>query len=328
MDVQRKIRRSLGLAAAATLTAGITGFAPADASPAPAVVTVADGTLLIAGSNGDDRVVVDFTAADSVGVDLDGVRQNVARSTFRAISVSLRSGADRFSVISGGSALTDAPLVVDGGTGDDTLLGGRGGDVLLGDRGDDFVDGGVGTDTEVLGSGDDVAAWLPGEGNDVVDGGTGRDTLAFDGGGGDDVMSLSANGRAAVFLRSPGSIRMDLSEVERLAVHALAGADTVTVNDVSGTDVEETAVDLGVGGAADVSSDSVVVNGTDQDDHVTVDAAGASVDVGGLHPQTVITGSDARDQLHVNALGGHDDVAVATPATQLLGILVDLGSGQ
>jgi hypothetical protein len=328
MDVHKNIRRSLGLAAAATLTAGFTGLAPAEASPAAAAVTVADGTLLITGTNGDDRVVVDFTGADSVGVDLDGVRQNAARSTFRAISVSLRSGADRFSVISGGSALTDAPLVVDGGSGDDTLLGGRGGDVLVGDRGDDFVDGGVGTDTEVLGSGDDVAAWLPGEGNDVVDGGSGRDTLAFDGGGGDDVMSLSANGHAAVFLRSPGSIRMDLTEVELVDVNALAGADTVTVNDVSGTDVEETAIDLGVAGVADLGKDTVTVNGTDQADHVSVSAAGDAVDVGGFQPETAITGSDSRDELHVNTLGGPDEVDVTNPATLLIGILVDFGTGQ
>lgn len=328
MDVQRNIRRSLGLAAAATLAAGFTGVVPADASPAPAAVTVADGTLLIAGTNGDDRVVVDFTNVDSVGVDLDGVRQNVARSAFRGISVSLRSGADRFSVISGGSALTDAPLLVEGDSGDDTITGGAGRDVLSGDRGADFVDGGVGTDTEVLGSGDDVAAWVPGEGNDVVDGGSGRDTLAFDGGAGDDVMSLSANGHAAVFLRSPGSIRMDLTEVERLDVDARAGADTVTLNDVSGTDVEDTGIDLGSGGAADASKDSVIVNGTDQQDDITVDAAGASVHVGGLRPETVITGSDSRDELHVNALGGHDDVEVTGPATLLIGILVDLGSGQ
>jgi Ca2+-binding RTX toxin-like protein len=328
MDVQKNIRRSLGLAAAATLTAGFTGFAPAAASPAASAVTVTDGTLLILGSNGNDRVVVDFTRADSVSVDLDGVRQDVARSAFRTISVSLRSGADRFSVSSGGSALTDAPLAVEGGSGDDTITGGAGRDVLSGDRGADFVDGRVGTDTEVLGSGDDVAAWVPGEGNDVVDGGSGRDTLAFDGGGGDDVMSLSANGHAAVFLRSPGSIRMDLTEVERLDVNALAGADTVTLNDTSGTDVDETAFDLGTGGVADVSKDSVVVNGTDQADDVRVDALAGAVGISGLRPETTITGSDSRDELHVNTLGGPDDVEVSNPATQLIGVLVDFGSGQ
>lgn len=328
MDVQQKIRRSLGLAAAATLAVGFTGFAPADASPAGAAVTVADGTLQIAGTNGDDRVVVDFTDADSVGVQLDGVRESIARSAFRTISVSLRSGADRFSVSSGGSALTDTPLVVEGGAGDDNITGGAGRDVLTGDRGADFVDGGVGVDTELLGPGDDVAAWVPGEGNDVVDGGSGHDTLAFDGGGGNDVMSLSANGHAAVFLRSPGSIRMDLTDVERLDVNALAGADTVTLDDVSGTDVQETAIDLGIGGVADTSKDVVVVHGTEQADDVAVDAVAGALSVSGLRPATVITGSDTRDELHVDTLGGHDDVEVTNAATQLIGILVDFGSGQ
>ncbi len=55
-------------------------------------------------------------------------------------------------------------------------------DVLVGDRGNDFVNGQVGADTELLGSGDDTAAWLPGEGSDDVLGDSGADTLAFTGG--------------------------------------------------------------------------------------------------------------------------------------------------
>jgi Ca2+-binding RTX toxin-like protein len=346
MDVQKNLRRSLALAAVATLATGLTGALPADASPAPAAVTVSGGTLSITGTNGDDSITVDFGNPDSVGVDLDGTRQDVARRTFTSISVSLRSGADRFTAVSGGSALTDEPLVVGGSAGRDTILGGagndalfgadgddnlRGGagtDVLIGDRGADFVDGGVGTDTEVLGSGDDVAAWVPGEGNDVVDGGSGRDTLAFDGGAGDDVMSLSANGHAAVFLRSPGSIRMDLTEVERIDVRAFAGADTVTLDDAIATDVEETTIDLGVAGAADTKTDSVTVNGTERADDVSVDARDGVVSVSGLRPETLISGSDARDVLNVNTLGGPDQVHVTNAATSLIGILVDFGAGQ
>jgi hypothetical protein len=328
MKTSKNLRRSLGLAAAATMVAAYAGASPADAAPSPAAVTVAGGTLVVTGTDGDDVVVVDFGNPDSVGVDLDGVRQSVARRAFGAISVSLRSGDDTFRVISGGSALTDSALVVDGGNGDDHLLGGAGADVLVGGRGDDVVDGGAGKDTELLGSGDDVAAWLPGEASDEVDGGRGRDTLAFQGSSGDEVMSLSANGREAVFLRSPGSIRMDLTEVERLDVRALGGADTITLDDVSGTDLDETAIDLSVDGAADTKADSVVVNGTDGADDVVVDAAGGAVDVDGLRPATVITGSDELDRLHVNTLSGQDRVDVTRAAADLIGIVVDLGAGQ
>src|SRR4051794_30874043 len=247
MNVSKSLGKPLGLAATAVLALGLAGVSPADASAAVAGATLIGDTLVITGGNGPDRVTVDFREPGSVGAELDGVRQSFGRRTFRVISVSLGSGDDRFDVDSGGSASTDVPLHIDagngsdtivggagddtivGGNGDDHLRGGAGADVLFGDNGDDFVDGGVGTDTEVLGSGDDVAAWTPGEGSDAVFGQSGNDTLAFDGSPGDEVMSLSRNGTEAVFLRSPGSVRMDLDGVELVNTNALGGADTITV---------------------------------------------------------------------------------------------------
>src|SRR5215213_10673748 len=137
MNVQKNLRRSLGLAAATTLAAGFVGTVPAGAAPAAASISVSDNILVVTGTNGDDTVVVDFGNPDSVGIDLDGVRQSVARRTFGSIAVSLRSGDDRFNVVSGGSALTDVPLDVDGGPGADSVLGGAGNDVLRGGDGDD-----------------------------------------------------------------------------------------------------------------------------------------------------------------------------------------------
>ena len=326
--MKTNLRRSLGLAAVATLTAAYAGTMPASAAPAAAAVTVSGSTLLVTGTSGDDNVTLDFTNPDSVRVEADSVRQSVARRAFATIFVSLGSGDDRFSATSGGSAVTDPALAVDGGNGDDHLLGAAGNDVLVGGRGDDVLDGGVGKDTELLGSGDDTASWLPGEGSDTVDGGLGRDTLAFAGSPGDEVMSLSADGETAVFLRSPGSVRMDLTHVERLDVDALGGADTVTLADVSGTALEETSVDLSVAGAPDTRTDTVVVDGTDRGDDVAVDAQGGAVDVRGLQPATTVTGSSSLDRLLVNTLGGHDRVDVTDAATQLIGIVVDLGLGQ
>ena len=42
---------------------------------------------------------------------------------------------------------------------------------------------------------------------------------------------------------------MDLDGVERIAFNALGGADNIVVNDLSGTDVQQVAIDL-VGNAA------------------------------------------------------------------------------
>jgi hypothetical protein len=41
-----------------------------------------------------------------------------------------------------------------------------------------------------------------------------------------------------------------------------------------------------------------------------------------------ITGSETSDQLKVNSLGGNDDVDVEQAVFALIGVAVDLGSGQ
>ncbi len=38
---------------------------------------------------------------------------------------------------------------------------------------------------------------------------------------------------------------MDLNGVEHIQLNALGGADTITVNDLTGTDVKQVAIDLG-----------------------------------------------------------------------------------
>jgi hypothetical protein len=349
LNQNHRIARPLGLAAAATMALAVVGIAPANATPGTASATVSDGVLTVIGSNHADSVAVDFSNADAIGIELDGVRQSFGRGALTRVSVFLGSGDDSFRTFSGGSATTDLPLTVFAGTGedsvtggagtdtisgddgDDRLLGGSGNDLLFGGRGSDFVNGQIGTDTEVLGLGDDTAGWLPGEGSDSVFGGSGRDTLAFTGAGGDEVMSLAANGQRAVFLRSPGSVRMDLDDVERLEVDALGGIDTVTVGDLTGTDLDEVGIDLsanGANGAGDTKTDTVVVDGTDRADRISVTSDDDAVDVAGLDPRTVITGSEATDRLEIDALGGNDRLDVDPAVNALINVAFDLGTGQ
>jgi hypothetical protein len=352
MNIQSNLGRTLGLAAAATLATGLVAAGPAaTASPIPGSASVADNTLTIRGTSGDDAISVAFAANAATPVVVDfgnGSSQSFDRNSFNAVAVFLASGDDQFRTVSGGTPATDAPLTVYGGNGNDFVLGGagndtlsggngqdelRGGggaDVLIGDNGSDLVDGGVGTDTEILGNGADEALWVPGEGSDAITGGNGDDTLTFDGSKDDELMSLSANGDSAVFLRNLGTIRMDLSGVEDVHVVPLGGEDTVTVNDLTGTDVQHASIDLSTdgAGAGDAKSDKVIVNGTDAADAIDVSAHDGAVDVAGLRADTSITGSELIDQLQVNGLGGNDRVAVSDDATALIGIAVDLGNGQ
>jgi hypothetical protein len=137
-----------------------------------------------------------------------------------------------------------------GGNGNDTLIGSAGTDILDGGTGNDTVVGGKGGDTASLGAGNDTFVWNNGDGSDLVEGQAGFDTLVFNGNDDPNVaeqMSISANGSRATLFRAQGNITMDLNSVERIEINALGGADNITINDLTGTDVKEVAIDLGVG---------------------------------------------------------------------------------
>ena len=73
MKEQSRTNRSFGRAAAATTLIGLVAAVsagPAQATPARASAAVVDDVLVISGTNAADRITVDFTALDSVVVDL------------------------------------------------------------------------------------------------------------------------------------------------------------------------------------------------------------------------------------------------------------------
>ena len=103
--------------------------------------------------------------------------------------------------------------------------------------------------------------WDPGDGSDTVEGQDGTDTMLFNGSDGDEIFEASANGERVRFTRNLGNIVMDLNDVEGIDLNALGGADTVTVNDLTGTDVTEVNVNLAGGRrtAGDGAADTVIV---------------------------------------------------------------------
>ena len=116
--------------------------------------------------------------------------------------------------------------------------------MITGGNGNDSVDAGRANDRVVLGNGDDFFVWIPGQGSDAADGGNGNDVMQFDGSDQPEIMSLSANGSQAVFLRNLGTIRMDLNDIELFNLRALGGVDDVTVNDLTGTSIRLANIDL------------------------------------------------------------------------------------
>src|SRR4029077_17571686 len=137
-------------------------------------------------------------------------------------------------------------------------------------------------DVPLMGDGDDTFVWNPGDDNDTIEGQDGADTMQFNGANINEKIDIAANGSRLRFTRDVAAITMDADGVERVNFNALGGADTITVNDLTGTAVTEVNVNLagtlnGIGG--DGAADSVIVSGTAGDDAIQVfgDVSGLSV---------------------------------------------------
>ncbi len=118
---------------------------------------------------------------------------------------------------------------------------------------------------------------------------------------------------------------MDTNDVEIVDFNALGGADTVLVNDLTGTDVTQTNLDLAAalgGTAPDGVVDSVVVNGTNGVDSINIQGNGSGADVTGLATAVSVTHADPTDTLSVNTLAGTDNV-VPNGVAGLIQLLVD-----
>jgi hypothetical protein len=289
------------------------------------------GTLEVKDSGRANAVALRLEAGDpneiQVDVGDDGSADlSFARDDVAAIEVRMGDGGDSVRVDDTNGAFTDTiPTTLAGGDGDDSLNGGLGGETLRGGEGKDSVAGARGNDNASLGGGTDAFRWDPGDASDEIDGKDGRDTMVFNGAAGAEVVTMTAAGTRLVFLRQPGNVTMDTDGVERVDFNALGGADSITVNDLTGTDVTRTDLDLAAalgGGAGDGSVDNVVVNGTNGDDAISIDGNGSGADVTGLATAVSVTHADATDVLSVETLAGTDNV-VANGVAGVLQVLVD-----
>ena len=224
--------------------------------------------------------------------------------------------------ISGAEGSNDS-LVINGLAGDDTinasalhagqvnltLNGGDGNDTIVGSAGNDIVIGGRGNDVASLGAGNDTFVWNPGDGSDTVEGGAGTDTLLFNGANVGENINISANGNRVLFTRDVANITMDLGSIEHIDFNALGGADNITVNDLTGTDVSQVAIDLAAqpgSGVGDGQADTVTINATNGDDVINLTENNGVITVSGLATDVTIAGFEANDRIVINGLGGDD----------------------
>ncbi len=264
---------------------------------------IGDGSadvVTVSGTNGDDLIDVSEMGA---AIKVTGLPHTV---TIRADE----SPGDELVInAQGGEDVIDAT-----GLPEDRMrfvaVGGLGDDVMLGSEGGDTMNGGDGADLMFGGAGDDDFVWNPGDDSDVLEGQAGLDTLLFRGANIAEIVSLTANGARMLLFRNVASVLMDANDVERVEFAALGGADQVTVNDLTGTDVTEVSIDLASvagSGVGDGQADNVIVNGTGGDDVALVVDGTGTITTLGLSARVDILGSEAaNDRLTINLLAGDD----------------------
>ena len=294
------------------------------------------------GDGAADSVTVNGTSASNQ-ITVAGAGGSVSVTGLSAqVTLAGTEGANDSLVVNGlggndtinavGLAAGQIKLTIDGGSGNDTILGSGGNDFLVGGDGNDFVDGNQGSDTAFLGAGNDTFQWDPGDGSDIVEGQDGTDTLLFNGANIGEKIDISANGSRTRLTRDVGNVVMDLNDMEHIQLNMLGGPDTITVNDLTGTDVSQVAIDLSAApagsGTGDGAADTVITNGTANNDQIKITNSGATVVVNGLAAQVKISGAEpANDSLTINGLAGDDTINASTLDAGQINLTINGGAG-
>jgi Ca2+-binding RTX toxin-like protein len=317
----------------AGVIAGASSLALFGVTASPALASynaqVQGGVLRIVGNNDSDKLALVADPGNNrvlVDVGEDGTTDFAfSGATFSSIDVEAGGGDDTVDVTNGIAGF--GHLTINGGDGNDTLNGGDGDDTINGGNGNDTIDGNRGNDVLLGGGGNDTFVWDPGDGSDTIEGQSGTDAMDFHGSNAPEKIDVSANGSRVRLFRDVANITMDLNGIEALNLNTLGGADTVTVNNLSGTVLKAANVDLSSFGAGDGAVDSVNVMGTDGADHATVGAAGGNVQVSGLGELVNVSGSETQDQVGVDTLGGDDSISSGVTTPGPAKVVIDGGEG-
>ncbi|HEX6024252.1 MAG TPA: hypothetical protein VFZ00_19845 [Solirubrobacter sp.] len=284
------------------------------------------GVVTFDGGGGQDAVTYSGTNdAESIHLAANGTFVRVSSPPSaetdliaERLNVLARGEADFVTAVGNLAALTS--ITMDGGSGNDTLWGSNGADTLIGGSGNDSIDGQQGADSAQLGSGNDTYTWDAGDGSDTVDGQGGTDELDFNGTNIAELLNVSANGERVTLTRNIANITMDLVATERTLFIPRGGADVITVDDLSGTDMDVVEADFTADGAAD----SLISRGTEGPDAFKVGPTGIT----GVGARTrVINGDTSGDFLTVAALGGDDTIATGIVPLGPAWVSIDGGAG-
>ncbi len=315
-------------------------------------VTVGDGieSVVIRSLGGDDNV--DLTASTIVvptTVDAGAGDDTVTGTTRNADNTV--------------AAATATPLVLLGGSGNDTLIGGSGGDVLNGGDGDDVLEGAQGADQFFGGDGSDLLRWIAGDGSDLMEGGAGEtDQLIFIANDASNLLQLYGGGLStdnpagifppqtlenstrAIFELNAGQVFLNTGDVESVSIDARDGDDNIVINNQvdavsrgdspvgggvaisQGTDLAPTAVQS-VEVLDGLGDDYIDVHGTATDDNIDVAVQGGATVIEGASVFVEIRGVGGADTLHVHGQTGNDNIKAADGTEATIAITLEGDAG-
>lgn len=284
-------------------------------------------TTTVNGGNGDEQFT---TTANGTRVRFDRLNPapfSIDIGTTENLVLNAGGGNDTFSAT--GNLASLIAITVDGGAGNDTLLGSNGADVLIGGDNGDTIDGNQGNDVILMGAGNDTFNWDPGDGSDVVEGQADFDTAVINGSNGSEIFEISANGARTRLTRNLGNIVFDFDDIQRIDVHLSGSTDTLTVNDLTGTDVLEVNANLAaIGGGIDGAADNIIIFATNLADVVLVSGTSSSTSVLGLAATVnILSAENAFDRLTINLLGGDDALDASGLASTAIALTGDGGDG-
>jgi Ca2+-binding RTX toxin-like protein len=220
--------------------------------------------------------------------------------------------------------------IINGTAGNNTLNGTAGADTINGFAGNDRITGDEGNDLARMGAGNDTFIWHVGDGSDTLRGQDGFDTLVFECSGILEGLTISRDASRVRLSHTFGTIH-DLDDVERIYAQALAGIDTIAINNLAGTDVTQVLVDLGsvpgVGSGGDGEVDTVARNGGGGNDTINLALVSGNVSVTGPSAAVTVRNADATDILEIAGLGGNDTINASKLPAGIMRLTLDGGSG-
>ena len=204
------------------------------------------------------------------------------------------------------ATLGNVAIVADGGAGDDilfgssvleiidTLSGGEGNDIVVGNKGNDILTGG---------EGDDRIIWSNGEGSDIIEGDGGNDVSQVNGALEDgDNFELRANGERSEFERlNLGNFVLNEDNVERFEVNSSGGDDILTVQDLTGTDVQQ-----------------IIFNGEDGNDLLDATLGNVAIVTDGGAGDDILFGSSVLEIIDTLSGGEGNDIVVGNKGNDIL----------